>query len=451
MQLSIADTAWLAMETEDTPMHVGVLAVFRKPDNAAADYVSQLVEQLGCRRDWVAPWNCRLRHPGLSAWNTRLIEDRNVEPGYHLRRSALPHPGGELELGRMVSHLHSVALDRRRPLWELHIIEGLAHERFAFYLKIHHLLIGDVNAIPLLMEHLSNSADITDVQPPWTQPIATAKPTSGGIGLNSLTGLGKAGVGLLRTSVSRQEPGSFVAPGGVPRSTLNRRINHQRRVATQQFPSRRIASLARATDSTVNELLTYLCGSVLRRFFKEYNALPDESLVGVVPVSLQERSERVPGNAIAGIRVALGTHIGDPMKRLQAVKLSIAQARADRQSLPEGSVVPYVMLRSAPLFASQAPAVGRVIPPLFNLRVSSTESCEEPRYIMGSRLEAVYPLSQLLQYSALSIDCVSYAGRLNIGFTGARDTLPRLQRMAVYFGQMLADLEELVESEEGVA
>jgi hypothetical protein len=139
------------------------------------------------------------------------------------------------------------------------------------------------------------------------------------------------------------------------------------------------------------------------------------------------------------------------MKRLQAVKLSIAQARADRQSLPEGSVVPYVMLRSAPLFASQAPAVGRVIPPLFNLRVSSTESCEEPRYIMGSRLEAVYPLSQLLQYSALSIDCVSYAGRLNIGFTGARDTLPRLQRMAVYFGQMLADLEELVESEEGVA
>jgi len=195
-------------------------------------------------------------------------------------------------------------------------------------------------------------------------------------------------------------------------------------------------------------LLTYLCGTSLRRFFKEYNALPEQSLVGIIPVSLRERDSRIPGNAIAGIRVELGTQFADPMARLDAVKQSIQSVREDRQSLPDDAVTPYVLLRAAPLFAAQLPGIGRLVPPVFNLGVSNSPGPGTPRYFDGARLEAIYSLNHLMQHSALSIDCVSYAGTLNIGFTGARDTLPHLQRMAVYLGRAATELERIVEDRE---
>jgi diacylglycerol O-acyltransferase len=109
------------------------------------------------------------------------------------------------------------------------------------------------------------------------------------------------------------------------------------------------------------------------------------------------------------------------------------------------------LLRASPLFASQLPGVGRFVPPLFNLKVSNTQGSDVPLYWEGARLDAVYPISQLLQHVALSIDCVNYAGTLNIGFTGARDTLPHLQRLAVYLGQALNELEQVVQSAEDAA
>lgn len=447
MQLNTADAAWLMMETPDTPMHVGVLAIFCKPRNAGKDYLNQLAASMLDGAEPVAPWNCILAGQGRRSLTPHLVEADQVDTGYHLRHSALPAPGGEKELGGMVSRLHSNALDMKRPLWELHLIEGLQHNRFACYLKIHHALVADVNAIPLMIANLRTNPGTRNLAPPWAQPIVGREQADTEFNLNSLASLGslgKAGLGLLRSAVSREEPGSFAIPRGAPRSTLNRQINHQRRFATQQIDRKRIEALAETTDSTINELLTYLCGSSLRRFFKEYNALPDDPLVGIMPISLQERSEQIPGNAIAGIRVALGTHIGNPLERLKAIKQSIAQVRKDRESLPEESAVPYALLRSAPLFVSQAPGIGRFVPPLFNLGVSNTLGSEKPLYFNGARLEAIYALAQLMQYSALSIDCVSYAGTLNIGFTGARETLPHLQRLAVYLGKALSDLEEIV-------
>jgi hypothetical protein len=95
------------------------------------------------------------------------------------------------------------------------------------------------------------------------------------------------------------------------------------------------------------------------------------------------------------------------------------------------------------------PGVGRLVPPLFNLGVSNTQGPDQALYFNGARLEAIYPLGQLMQFSALSINCVSYAGTVNVGLTGARDTLPHLQRIAVYMGKALVDLEQLVLDREG--
>ncbi|MEP4148521.1 MAG: wax ester/triacylglycerol synthase family O-acyltransferase [Halioglobus sp.] len=449
------DSVWLMMETPETPMHVGVLASFEKPRSASASFYADMAEQMRAA-EVVAPWNSRLSR-GV---NPRLTDDKAFDLDYHFRRSALPQPGGERELGRMISRLHSNPLDRSRPLWEFHLIEGLDRDRFAFYIKIHHALVEAVNGVSALLSTLSASSRTRGLAPLWSQPLAdhdhddlTSGLSSASLSgsLDSMASVGKAAMGILQGAVRPGQRNSFLFPRGTPRSTLNRRINSQRRFATQQFDERRIAALAAATDSTVNEILTYLCGSSLRRFFKEYNALPEESLIGVMPISLQERGEHLAGNAIAGLRVPLGTHVGDSIARLEAVKESMKRVRKDRAALPKDTVTPYVLMRAAPMFASQLKGVGQFVPPLFNLAVSNTPGSDKSLYFNGARLEAVYPLSPLLQFNALSIDCVSYAGTFNIGFTGARDTLPRLQRMAVYFGKALEELEEQVAQEEGAA
>ncbi len=456
IKLKPFDSVWLMMESPDTPAHVAVMATFQKPRNAGKNYLAGLAEEMRAARA-VAPWNYRLGK-GI---NPSLVEDSNFDLDYHFRRSALPEPGGERELGQMISRLHSNALDRTRPLWEIHLIEGLEGDRFALFVKIHHALVDAVNGVPALLSTLSASARSRNVQPLWAQPLSSSGGSEDLVdelrwpglseSISTLGSVGKATLEMLRGALRSSERNSFVFPRGTPRSTLNRRINYHRRFATQLIDQQRIEQLADATDSTANEILAYLCGSSLRRFFKEYNALPDESLVAVMPVSLQERAQHLAGNAIAGIRVSLGTNVGDPVARLQALKASMKEVREDRASLPEEAVTSYVLMRAAPLYASQLSGVGRFVPPLFNLAVSNTHGADKPLYLNGARMEAVYPLSPLLQFSALSIDCVSYAGTYNIGFTGARDTLPHLQRMAVYFGKALADLEELVAELEGAA
>lgn len=438
------DAVWLMMESHDTPMHVGVLARFKLPARAPSDFLQRWFERMRAGDEIASPWDCCLESivPGTLP---NLVPEQDFDLDYHFRHSALPRPGGERELGVMISRLHSQALDRSRPLWEMHLIEGLEGNRFALYLKLHHALVDNVNAIPLVTGWLSQQSRQRNLPPLWSQAIniSAAAPDSGDA-LGSLSAAGQATAGFFRDLLKRGAQSSFLSPLGTPRSTLNRRINSQRRFATQQIEQARIERLAELTDSTQNEVLAYLCSSSLRRFFKEYNALPEKSLVAAVPVSLAERSARLPGNAIAGLRAELGTHLGNPLERLKAVKTSMQAVRADRDSLPEEAATSYFMLRAAPVYASQAPMLGRMVPPLSNLTISATPVHGGKRYLDGAALEAIYPVNPLMQYTALSIDCVGYAGMFDIGITGARDTLPHLQRLAVYLGLALDELEQIV-------
>lgn len=274
------DAVWLMMESADTPMHVGVLAIFQKPRNASPDYLRRWATKKRESRKPVAPWNYRLSGNSGASISPRLVEEPDFDLDYHFRHSALPAPGGERELGVMVSRLHSNALDRHKPLWEFHLIEGLERNRFAFYVKVHHALVGNVNGIPLLMSMLSESAKRRNMPALWAQPLhadgrgdgdeLVGRERRGGLSDFALSArsLRKGASGFLRKALTRDTEGSFLVPAGTPRSTLNRRVNSQRRFATQQFEQARIERLAAATDSTVNEILAYLCGSSLRRFFQ---------------------------------------------------------------------------------------------------------------------------------------------------------------------------------------
>lgn len=446
------DTMWRLMESKDTPMHVGVLAIFKLPANAKDSYLTDMADHFRTFRKPVPPWNCRW--VGGKALQGGVLEEvKNIDIDYHFRHLSLPQPGGERQLGVMISRLHSHPMSFAYPLWEFHLIEGLEDNRFAFYIKLHRSVLKSISAIPLLMSALSSSSRKRKMPPFWAIPQKQGASEKSERDLNefindALESVVNVGRDMVRSIQQPAELASYLLPGKTPRSTLNRRINYHRRFATQQFDLKRVKRVARASGSRIEDILVYIISTALRRFFKEYNALPDEPLIAGVPVELHELDHSEPGNAIAGLRLSLATNLGDSEERLEAVKRSVEALKEDWSSLPDHAVSAYTWMRSLPIYGSQLPGVGRLVPPLFNLSISGLISTEQkPMYFQGAKLQAVYPLNALLQYSALSIDIVIYNDTFNVGYTGARDTLPAIQRMAVYTGKALQDLECMYASE----
>ena len=240
-------------------MHVGGLLEFTLPKDAPPDYPKQVFEGMRSVRTIPPPWNLRLVEPPLIGPRLPLMREvHDVDLDYHVRHSALPHPGGQRELGILVSRLHSNQLDLHRPLWEAHLIEGLAGNRFAMYTKTHHSLIDGVSSMRLIMRALSTDPDRRDMAPFWgvgagSRPASAAQEngSSGGVlsgplsvireGAASMGGLSRAAFDLARAAV---DSSPLQAPYRAPESGLGRALEGQRRFATQQYDLKRLREMA---------------------------------------------------------------------------------------------------------------------------------------------------------------------------------------------------------------
>ena len=223
-----------------------------------------------------------------------MREDRDIDLDYHVRHSALPHPGGQRELGILVSRLHSHQLDVHRPLWEAHLIEGLEGNRFALYTKIHHSLIDGVSGMRLLLRGLSTDPDERDMKAWWTVG-AGKKPRRGGEPSGPL-GTGRGGGPRQRPRRGRARQAAAAdfsraafddrglqTPYRTPDSALVGRLAGQRRFATQRYELDRIKALAKAAECSINDIVLYLSGSALRRYLSEHGRLPDRPLTAGHP------------------------------------------------------------------------------------------------------------------------------------------------------------------------
>src|SRR5699024_5661152 len=169
--MPVTDSMFLLVETREHPMHVGGLQLFRKPAGAGPEYLSQvrrnLLDEASLRRDL----SKRPARPVNTLGNVSWVEDEDLELDYHFRHSALPQPGRIRELLELTSRWHSTLLDRHRPLWEVHLVEGLADDRFAIYSKIHHSVLDGVTALRHLQPIRSDDPDTRNCPPPWgTRP-----------------------------------------------------------------------------------------------------------------------------------------------------------------------------------------------------------------------------------------------------------------------------------------
>ncbi|MFL6062307.1 MAG: WS/DGAT/MGAT family O-acyltransferase [Marmoricola sp.] len=458
--LKVNDSAWLYAESYRTPMQVAMLATFKVPEDRP-DFVGDLVARWREVKEFHPPFNYLLKTVPVPSWKELAPEEIDLD--YHLRHSALPRPGSQRELGVLVSRLHSAKLDRRYPLWECHLIEGIdepgSGAQWSMYMKVHHSQIDGVGGVRLLKRILSADPDARDMLPPWA--VGTRGPDQSGlppreapappaqrnaVSVRSVAHSGAEVVGSLGRTYTESVMGSGeegrAVPFRAPKTLFNGRIHTPRRFATQHYPIDRLRAVSSAIDGSLNDVFLAICGGALRRYLVDAGELPDDPLIANVPVSVRPGDAPGVGNAITFLYSSLGTDIYDPVVRIRAIQESTRLGKERLPAVDGLAMDAYTAVLMGPFLSQAILGFGGRGRPASNVVISNVPGPAEPRYLDGSRLEEIYPVSLLFNGQALNITAVSYDGEFNIGFTGCRDSIPSLQKIAVHAGEELEALEK---------
>jgi diacylglycerol O-acyltransferase len=455
---------FLWLEGRRQPMHVGGLQLYTPPAGAGPDFVQQLVEAWREHPYARPPFDERAEWKvGHWFWE----QDHDFEIEYHLRHSALPRPGRIRELLALVSRLHGSLVDRTRPLWELHLIEGLADGRVALYAKIHHAMMDGVAAMRLMQTALSREpgehkpplwaqdrphrprreAEAETHSPPGRPSPMPPTPASTfprlaervlAAGAEIMPGI-RSG---LRELVRAAEPDSAEAqPFHAPPTMFNVRISGSRRFAAQSYSLARFKDVGKAAaPATVNDVTLAVCAGALRRYLMMHDALPEKPLVAMVPVSVRASEQGEGGNQLTILLANLATHLEDPLARLHTIVESTSTAKDRLSKMSRLERIAHAAAMSAPMAPSMLTGLAKRRP-IYNVVISNVPGPTDRLYLDGMRLDESYPVSIPVDYLALNITITSYAGQMGFGYIACRRSVPALQRMLDHTDESLAELE----------
>jgi WS/DGAT/MGAT family acyltransferase len=447
--ISPTDALFLIGESREHPMHVGSLQLFKPPDDAGPHFAREAHQaMLDCRE--IQP--TFRKRPAFFGGVTNLAWsfDKHVELDYHLRRSALPEPGRVRDLLELASQLHGYLLDRHRPLWEAHLVEGLQDGRYAVYTKYHHSLMDGVSALRLMQRAFASDPDDDTVQVPWS--LAPRKSKSGNKrssplervsgAAGSALALAPSALKLARAALVEQQ---LVLPFRAPRTMFNVRIGGARRVAAQSWALERIEAVKEAAGVTINDVVLAMSSGALRGYLLDQNALPDDPLTAMVPVNLRKDGDDSGGNLVGTFLCNLATNTDDPAKRLETISTSIRDTKEVFGQLPPVQQLALSAFNIGGLFFGLIPGYLSTASPPFNIVISNVSTGKsEPMYWHGARLDGNYPLSIALDGQAVNITVTNNADNLDFGLVGCRRSVPHLQRLLGHLDTSLKDLERAV-------
>jgi len=459
-QLSGLDASFLAMETANTTGHVGGLSLLDPSDAPAPLTLARLTEVMAERLPLVPVLRRKLLNAPFGLDQPYWVDDPDFDIEYHIRELALPRPGSDAQLTEQVARLHARPLDKTRPLWEIYLITGLARRRIAVYTKIHHAAIDGVSGAELLTVLLDLSPDGREIPASapfrpaaapnravlsvlaaarlaW-RPVQTVRLTGGVVRVlpalapalspvvGGLLGLDRGDGGVIHTAAGR-------APG----TPFNQPITPHRRVAFRSVPLDEVKAVKNAFGFSVNDVVLAMCAGALRRWLADHEALPEQPLIAMIPVSVRDpASKGALGNKVSAMLAALPTNAPDPENRLELAHAATQIAKAQQAAIPQGLVdqisdfaLPALTARAARVVF--ATGLLHRLPP-FNVTISNVPGPNVPVYLCGAKLLAHYPVSVITAGQGLNMTVVGYLGKLHFGLTSCRELVPDLETLASY-------------------
>lgn len=441
------DFIFLSLEKRQQPMHVGGLFLFQIPDNAPPTFIQDLVSDIRTSKlKPIPPFNNHLN--GLF-WD----EDDEFDLDHHFRHIALPAPGRIRELLVYISQEHSTLIDRAKPLWSCHIIEGIEGNRFAMYFKIHHAMVDGVAGMRLVEKSLSKDPNAKSIVPLWCvegkRHKRLTEPKSSKIKniLNSIksqvSATPKVTQELFKTVFTEigKNP-DYVSSFQAPTSLLNQRVSSSRRFAAQSFDLVRFRTISKALNVTINDIVLAVCSGALREYLISQSALPKKPLIAMVPASVRDDSSDM-SNRITMILANLGTHKEEALERLEIIVRSVRNAKQRFRRMTPNQILNY----SALVYGAAGFNILSGFMPkhqAFNIVISNVPGPTEELYWNGAKLDALYPASIVLDGQALNITMTSYLDKLEVGLTGCRNALPKMQNLLSHLEDEIQRFEAIV-------
>lgn len=442
-KLSFQDAAFLRMESPERPFHVAGLMIFKLPEAAPGQFLRRLARQCGRLNElWpvfdkklVDPDN--LRNPG---WQRAT----DYDPKYHVFHYALPAPGRTGDLLTLASRAHERLLDRHRPLWELHLIEGLEGGRFALYCKVHHALIDGVGALRMVDALFSTSPDAR-IDFRSAKPQAQAHHHHHQERLSLARQVDKLGVDLKKHYRAIPQVSALLAgmgwdawqgkkdvpplPFTAPRTLFNGAVDARRQIITTELPLGRLRALGESCGGTVNDALIAVCGGALREYLQLHKGLPKKSLEAGVPMSIK-RDGDAAGNQVGFIICPFHTELSDPLQRLRRIVKVTAKAKQNMREMSHTAAQDYTNALMLPTILLTLTGNASRVNPALNAIVSNVPGSRQQLYLDGAPMERLYPLSVVTDGMGINITVISYMGKLCFAITSCPTEQPGIEELA---------------------
>lgn len=458
-QLSLLDLGFFIAETAASPKHVAGLLIFKRPKGAPVDFAARLYREYLQPTEVKPPFN-RIIEFSLTAlpqWKDAAAVDLAKHVFWH----KLPAGANDRQaLFDLVARLHEPMLDRSRPLWELHVIDGIAGGRFALYQKMHHAVADGVTMARWTAQGLSESPEDRRLKPLWSiehsayktrrekrqnELLQSAWTQAVGAGARAL-GVARLGAMLLLESAKLTKNAIALPFVSTARTPLTGQVTAGRRFASSTIAMSRVDAIRRRTRSTLNHVALTCLDGALHRYLHELGVELKRPIIIQMPVNLRREGDKSAGNKIGIVQVELSPPTDDPYVRLRNIGFSLRNVRTMIDSVVPTAIETYTVITGLVAQLAELAGLSNALPPMGNTLVSNVPGPKQTLYLKGAQLEEMHPVSTLPPSNLLNITLFSYAGQLFFCLI-ATDELHDLPLLAQYIEQAFGELETAVSGE----
>jgi diacylglycerol O-acyltransferase len=460
--LSGLDAGFLHLETPETPLHVGGLAMFELPPEYKGDFVADVCKHIQSRLHLSPIFQRKLVNMPFDLANPVWVMDKHLDIEHHIRHVIVPPPASRAQVDRLVSRIHSSLLDRSRPLWEMYVLDGLPTPNDApkgtryvgLYSKYHHAGLDGMGGQVLMQAIMDTTPEPRTVPPPRIRRSDSGE----NFGFAELAGFGvkhnflqtvkllKSVPGLVKTARRTMRPAKVAGEASAtaqktrwfaPRTPLNVSITNQRSFARFSIPISEVKEITAINNVSLNDVVMGISSEGMMRYLEDMDCRPDNTLLAAVPVSIRPDGNTDMTNQVSMARMSLASNIKDPIERLHAIRESSGAAKAVMNEMKNQLPTDFPSIGAPWMISALANILARSrvansMPAFANVVISNVPGPNISLYFAGAKQISTYPVSIPYHGMALNITLQGYNGWLDFGLIGCRRALPDIENLASY-------------------